>query len=570
MEHNVPLISTIAMGFGLALVFGFIAERLKVPALLGYLVAGIIIGPATPGFVADVEIAAQLSEIGVMLLMFGVGLHFSLDDLMSVKWVAIPGAIVQMTVATLMGMGVASLWGWSVGEALVLGISLSCASTVVLLKALETRGILVSMNGRIAVGWLVMEDLVIVLALVLMPSLAEVIKGNPGQDASAIWFVIGETLLQVAAFIAIMLFAGRRAIPWVMWQISRTGSRELFTLSVVAAALGIAFGAAKLFGVSFALGAFFAGMVMRESEFSQRAAEESLPLRDAFAVLFFVGVGMLFDPTVIWTEPLHLLAVVLIIMIGKSIAAFILVLLLRYTLTTALTVSASLAQIGELSFILVGLGISLGMLPQEGQSLVLSGAIISIALNPLMFKMVEPLKQWLLEKSAWARNMEHRAVPFSQLPDTTETAYLAGQVVLVGFGALGKNMSQMLRDKAIPFVVIDQHRDVVESLREEGLAAVAGDAADPAVLIQAHIANASMLVISTADPIDVSRIIETAKTLNPDVEVVLNANSEDEARMFEEAGYGKVFVAERELGLSMSRHVVERFVAPPSGHHCKS
>ena len=564
MEHNVPLISTIAMGFGLALVFGFIAERLKVPALLGYLVAGIIIGPATPGFVADVEIAAQLSEIGVMLLMFGVGLHFSLDDLMSVKWVAIPGAIVQMTVATLMGMGVASLWGWSVGEALVLGISLSCASTVVLLKALETRGILVSMNGRIAVGWLVMEDLVIVLALVLMPSLAEVIKGNPGQDASAIWFVIGETLLQVAAFIAIMLFAGRRVIPWVMWQISRTGSRELFTLSVVAAALGIAFGAAKLFGVSFALGAFFAGMVMRESEFSQRAAEESLPLRDAFAVLFFVGVGMLFDPTVIWTEPLHLLAVVLIIMIGKSIAAFVLVLLLRYTLTTALTVSASLAQIGELSFILVGLGISLGMLPQEGQSLVLSGAIISIALNPLMFKMVEPLKQWLLDNSAWARNMEHRAVPFSQLPETTETAYLAGQVVLVGFGALGKNMSQTLREKAIPFVVIDQHRDVVESLREEGLAAVAGDAAEPAVLIQAHIANASMLVISTADPIDVSRIIETAKTLNPDVEVVLNANSEDEARMFEEAGLGKVFVAERELGVNMSKHVVDRFSTPIS------
>lgn len=564
MEHNVLLISTIAMGFGLALVFGFIAERLKVPALLGYLVAGIIIGPATPGFVADVEIAAQLSEIGVMLLMFGVGLHFSLDDLMSVKWVAIPGAIVQMTVATLMGMGVASLWGWSVGEALVLGISLSCASTVVLLKALETRGILVSMNGRIAVGWLVMEDLVIVLALVLMPSLAEVIKGNPGQDASAIWFVIGETLLQVAAFIAIMLFAGRRVIPWVMWQISRTGSRELFTLSVVAAALGIAFGAAKLFGVSFALGAFFAGMVMRESEFSQRAAEESLPLRDAFAVLFFVGVGMLFDPTVIWTEPLHLLAVVLIIMIGKSIAAFVLVLLLRYTLTTALTVSASLAQIGELSFILVGLGISLGMLPQEGQSLVLSGAIISIALNPLMFKMVEPLKQWLLDNSAWARNMEHRAVPFSQLPETTETAYLAGQVVLVGFGALGKNMSQTLREKAIPFVVIDQHRDVVESLREEGLAAVAGDAAEPAVLIQAHIANASMLVISTADPIDVSRIIETAKTLNPEVEVVLNANSEDEARMFEEAGLGKVFVAERELGVNMSKHVVDRFSTPIS------
>jgi len=566
MEHNVPLISTLAVGFGLALVFGFIAERLRVPALLGYLVAGILIGPATPGFVADIAIAAQLSEIGVMLLMFGVGLHFSLKDLMSVKWVAIPGAIVQMTVATLMGMGVASLWGWSIGEALVLGISLSCASTVVLLKALETRGILVSMNGRIAVGWLVMEDLVIVLALVLMPSLAEVIKGPPGQDMSVIWYVIGETLLQVVAFIVIMLFAGRRVIPWLMWQISRTGSRELFTLSVVAAALGIAFGAAKLFGVSFALGAFFAGMVMRESEFSQRAAEESLPLRDAFAVLFFVGVGMLFDPTVIWTEPLHLLAVVLIIMIGKSIAAFILVLLLRYTLTTALTVSASLAQIGELSFILVGLGISLGMLPQEGQSLVLSGAIISIALNPLMFKFVDPFRDWLLKKSALARNLEHRTVPFSQLPETTESAYLSGQVVLVGFAAVGKRMAEMLRQQSIPFVVIDQHRDVVEGLREDGMAAVSGDAADPAVLIQAHITNAAMLVISTPDPINVSRIIETAKTLNPQLEIVLNANTEEEARLFEEAGYGNVFVAERELGANMSRYVIDRFAVPSSGH----
>jgi len=463
---------------------------------------------------------------------------------------------------------VASLWGWSLGESLVLGISLSCASTVVLLKALESRGILISMDGRIAVGWLVMEDLVIVLVLVLMPSLAEVIKGAPGQDFSAIWFVIGETLLQVAAFIAIMLFAGRRIIPWVMWQISRTGSRELFTLSVVAAALGIAFGAAKLFGVSFALGAFFAGMVMRESEFSQRAAEESLPLRDAFAVLFFVGVGMMFDPTVIWNEPFHLLAVVLIIMIGKSIAAFILVILLRYTLTTALTVSASLAQIGELSFILVGLGISLGMLPQEGQSLVLSGAIISIALNPLMFKLVDPFRDWLLKKSAWARHLEHRTVPFSQLPETTETAYLSGQVVLVGFGTVGKKMSQILRAQSIPFVVIDQHRDVVEDLRDQGMAAVSGDAIEPAVLIQAHITNAAILVITTPDPVNVSRMIETAKTLNPEVEIVLNANSEEEARLFEEAGYGKVFVAERELGVNMSRHVIERFVTPKvvAGH----
>ena len=386
MDHSVTLITTIAAGFGLALILGFIAERVRIPALVGYLLAGIVLGPATPGFVADASIARQLSEIGVMLLMFGVGLHFSLDDLLAVKRIALPGAVVQMSLATALGMVLAWWWDWSVGAGLVFGLSLSCASTVVLLKALETRRILDTMNGRIAVGWLVVEDLVTVLLLVLLPPLSSMLGGTPGvmENTLPLWRTIVQTLLQVAAFIALMLIAGRRILPWLLWKVARTGSRELFTLSVVAAAIGIAYGASALFGVSFALGAFFAGMVMRESEFSHRAARESLPLRDAFAVLFFVAVGMLFEPAVLLEEPLHVLAVVAIIIVGKSIAAMGLVLAFRYPLNTALIVAASLAQIGEFSFILAGLGMSLGLFASEGVSLILAGALISIALNPFV------------------------------------------------------------------------------------------------------------------------------------------------------------------------------------------
>lgn len=384
MDHHFPLITTLAAGFGIALVLGFVAERLKFPALVGYLLAGILIGPATPGFVADVHIAAQLSEIGVMLLMFGVGLHFSLADLLAVRRIAVPGAIVQMSCATLLGMAAAWSWGWPWGHGLLFGLSLSCASTVVLLKALESRGILDSMNGQIAVGWLIVEDLATVMVLVLLPPLAALLGGNVSipEGGDALWITIAKTLLEVGAFIGLMLIVGRRVIPWLLWQIAATGSRELFTLSVVAAAIGIAFGAAKLFNVSFALGAFFAGMVMRESEFSHRAAQESLPLRDAFSVLFFVSVGMLFQPAVLTEKPLQVLGVLGIIMLGKTIAAFLLVLAFRYPLSTALTVAASLAQIGEFSFILAGLGQSLGLMNAEGMSLILSGALLSIALNP--------------------------------------------------------------------------------------------------------------------------------------------------------------------------------------------
>lgn len=572
MEHNISLITTLAAGFSVALVLGFLAERIKVPALVGYLVAGIIIGPGTPGFVADVHLASQLSEIGVMLLMFGVGLHFSLNDLLAVKRIAVPGAVVQMSLATVLGMAVAWWWGWSWGAGLIFGLSLSCASTVVLLKALEARGVLESMNGRIAVGWLVVEDLATVLVLVLLPPLAGVLGGSVVEVASTqpLWITIGKTLLQVGAFIAIMLVAGRRVLPWLLWQISRTGSRELFTLSVVVAAIGIAYGAAQLFSVSFALGAFFAGMVMRESEFSHRAAEESLPLRDAFSVLFFVSVGMLFEPSILMEQPVHVLGVVAIIILGKSIAAFGLVLAFRYPLNTALTVSASLAQIGEFSFILAGLGLSLGLLPAEGMSLVLSGALISIALNPVLFAAIEPLRRWILQRSDLARRLEQRTDPYAELPMTTERKYLQGQVVLVGYGRVGKRIANALEARGIPYVVAEQNRELVEDLRKKGMVAVSGNAADPAVLIQAHIADAAMLVVATPDPLNVRQMADTARTLNPGIEIVLRTHSEDESMMLRKDGIGTVFFGEEELAKGMTGHVLKRFDPQTNGQAAAS
>ena len=567
MDHNISLITTLAAGFGFALILGFLAERIRVPALVGYLVAGILIGPTTPGFVADVHLASQLSEIGVMLLMFGVGLHFSLDDLLAVKRIAVPGAVVQMGLATLLGMAVAWGWGWSWSSGLIFGLSLSCASTVVLLKALESRGVLGSMNGRIAVGWLVVEDLATVLVLVLLPPLAGVLGGSEAAHAAAakpLWITIGQTLLQVGAFLALMLIAGRRALPWMLWQVSRTGSRELFTLAVIASAIGIAYGAAALFSVSFALGAFFAGMVMRESEFSHRAAEESLPLRDAFSVLFFVSVGMLFDPAILVEQPWQVLGVLAIIIFGKSAAALALVLAFRYPLNTALIVSASLAQIGEFSFILAGLGLSLGLLPAEGMSLVLAGALISIALNPVLFATVEPVRRWILRRSEKARSLDRRSAPYAELPMSTERKYLEGQVVLVGYGRVGRRIAGALEARGIPYVVAEQNRELVEKLRKQGMAAVSGNAADPAVLIQAHIAEAAMLVVATPDPLNVRQIANTARILNPGIEIVLRTHSEEELAMLRKEGIGSIFFGEEELAKGMSGHVLQRVASRPS------
>lgn len=389
------MIATIATGLGLALILGFLAARLRLPTILGYLLAGVAIGPNTPGFVADLELSQQLAEIGVILLMFSVGLHFSLDDLLEVRRIALPGALAQIATATALGAAVAMWWGWSLGAAVVFGLALSVASTVVLLRALEDRGVLESVNGRIAVGWLVVEDMAMVFTLVLLPPLAGWLDGGargPFMQVvnENVLLVLAFTLAKVSAFVGIMLLVGRRAFPWLLAQVARLGSHELFTLCIIAVAVGIAYSSAELFGVSFALGAFFAGVVMHESDLSHRAAEELLPLRDAFAVLFFVSVGMLFDPAILIGQPLRILTVVAIIVVGKTLAAFLLVLTLRYPLNTALTISASLAQIGEFSFILAGLGVSLNLLPIEGQNLILAGALLSIALNPLVFRALGP------------------------------------------------------------------------------------------------------------------------------------------------------------------------------------
>ncbi|MFA9218495.1 MAG: YbaL family putative K(+) efflux transporter [Sphingomonadaceae bacterium] len=568
MPHNISLITTIAAALGFGLLFGYLATRLKLPALVGYLAAGIIIGPATPGFVADTALAGQLAEIGVMLMMFGVGLHFSLDDLWNVRRIALPGAVLQIGVATAFGMGLAHWWGWSLGGGLVFGLALSVASTVVLLRALEERGILDSLNGRIAVGWLVVEDLVTVLVLVLLPALAGSLGGSNadahGAADASLWHTLALTLGQVGAFIVLMLVVGRKLFPWILWQVARTGSRELFTLCVIAAAVGIAYASTHYFGVSFALGAFFAGMVLRESELAHRAAEESLPLRDAFAVLFFVSVGMLFEPSILVEQPLKVLAVVAIVVIGKSLAAFVLVLLLRYPAKTALMVSASLAQIGEFSFILAALGLSLHLMPVEGQSLILAGAIISIAVNPLVFLATQPLERWLGRNPGLAAKFERPADPLAELPQSVPQEHLAGHVVLVGYGRVGSRIALTLQQQGIAYVVAEQNREVVDQLRKDGVHAVAGNAGEPAVLIQAHVARARMLVIATPDTFHVRAMIETARALNPTIQTVVRTHSDEEAELLRGERAGQVFIGEQELAKGMGEFVLGHY---RDGHH---
>ena len=549
MEHGATLITTLASAFGLALVLGFLAARLKVPPLVGYLLAGIVIGPHTRGFTADMALAGQLAEVGVMLLMFGVGLHFSFDELLAVKGIAVPGAIAQIAISTTLGTAAAMFWGWGFGAGLVFGLALSVASTVVLLRALESRGQLATFNGRIATGWLIVQDLVMVVILVLLPALA----GGTGAGKSLLL-----TLAKVGTFIVLMLVVGRRVFPRVLWLVARTGSRELFTLCVVAAAVGIAYGAAVLFGVSFALGAFFAGMLLGESALSQRAADESLPLRDAFAVLFFVSVGMLFDPMVVVRQPLGVLTVMAVVMIGNPLTATALVLLFRYPLNTAVTIGASLAQIGEFSFVLAGIGRQLNVLPEEGQQLILAGAILSIALNPALFAALGPAQRWMRERSHLARRLELRVDPLAELPMSVDPAELTGHVAIVGYGRVGRRVAHALAEQQIPFTIAEANRELVEKLRELNMRAVSGNASDPAVLIQAHVARAAMLVIATPDTVDVRKMVDVARQLNPKIDIVLRTHSDEVAELLRGENLGTVFMGEHELAKSITRHVVER------------
>ncbi len=553
MHQDTPLIATIVGGLVLAFIFGTLANRLRMPPLIGYLVAGIVVGPFTPGFVADTHLAQELAEIGVILLMFGVGLHFSFKDLLSVKSIAIPGALVQIVIATLLGMGLATAAGWTAGEGFVFGLALSVASTVVLLTALQERRLVETRKGQIAVGWLIVEDIAMVLALVLIPALSGVLGGH--DDASStndLLMTLAITTGKLVAFVAAMLIVGRRAIPWILERIAATGSRELFRLGVLAIALGFALGSAYMFGVSFALGAFFAGMILSESELSHRAAEESLPLRDAFAVLFFVSVGMLFDPSILIREPLLVLATVIIIVVGKSIAALGIVLAFRHPLSTALTISASLAQIGEFSFILATLGISTGLLPATGRDLILGGAILSILINPLLFFGLNRLKPWLDKRE---RSLDYNpAVSESERMSWPE---LKSHTVLVGFGRVGHLIAAALLEQGKAFIVIEDQIDVVKALRTDGIPAIYGNGVAPGLMEAANVATARWLLVAIPNPLEAGQIIERARKLNPHIEVIARAHSSADVLHLEKHGAHHTIMGEREIAEGMSNRVLQ-------------
>ncbi|EDU4498104.1 Kef family K(+) transporter [Salmonella enterica] len=548
MHHATPLITTIVGGLVLAFILGMIANKLRISPLVGYLLAGVLAGPFTPGFVADTKLAPELAELGVILLMFGVGLHFSLKDLMAVKSIAIPGAVAQIAVATLLGMALSAVLGWSLMTGIVFGLCLSTASTVVLLRALEERQLLDSQRGQIAIGWLIVEDLVMVLTLVLLPAVAGMVeKGDVG--IASLTVDMGITIGKVVAFIAIMMLVGRRLVPWIMARSAATGSRELFTLSVLALALGIAFGAVELFDVSFALGAFFAGMVLNESELSHRAAHDTLPLRDAFAVLFFVSVGMLFDPLILIQQPLAVLATLAIIVFGKSIAAFFLVRLFGHSPRTALTIAASLAQIGEFAFILAGLGMALNLLPQAGQNLVLAGAILSIMLNPVLFTLLE-------KYLAKTETLEEAIEEEKQIP-----VDICNHALLVGFGRVGSLLGEKLLAAGIPLVVIETSRTRVDELRERGIRAVLGNAANEEIMNLAHLDCARWLLLTIPNGYEAGEIVVSARKKNPDIEIIARAHYDDEVEYITERGANQVVMGEREI----ARAMLELLETPPAG-----
>ncbi len=596
MPHHTPLIAMIVMGLVLAFAFGAVANRLKISPLVGYLLAGVLVGPFTPGFVGDQNLANELAEIGVILLMFGVGLHFSLKDLLSVKAIAIPGAVAQIAMATILGMGLSWALGWSVVTGFVFGLALSTASTVVLLRAMQERRLVETERGRIAIGWLIVEDIAMVAALVLLPALGGILA--PGENGVAamptadIAMALALTLGKVAAFMILMVVVGRRLVPWILHYVVHTGSRELFRLAVLAIALGVAFGAAKLFGVSFALGAFFAGMIMSESPLSHEAANETLPLRDAFAVLFFVAVGMLVDPMIVVEQPLPVLATLFIIVLGKSLAAFLIVLAFRYPVGTALLISASLAQIGEFSFILAALGVELKLLPEEGRDLILAGAILSIMLNPLSFAVVGHVKPWF-EKHFPPRQAASTGAGTSSgagtaaadpsdmpqpdpavkvteaVPDgetSPQPTSLRDHVVLVGYGRVGSLVGAALTEHGLPFLVIEDADKWVADLRGQGIEVIDGNATRGDILAAAGLESARQLIVAIPNAFEAGGVVEVARRLNPDLDIVARAHADAEVDHLMRHGATTVIMGEREI----ARAMIERFplgaddVPPPA------
>lgn len=560
MHHTTPLITTIVGGLVLAFLLGMLANRLRISPLVGYLLAGVLSGPFTPGFVADTNLAPELAELGVILLMFGVGLHFSLKDLMSVKSIAIPGAIAQIAVATLLGMGLSWAMGWSWMTGLVFGLCLSTASTVVLLRALEERQLIDSQRGQIAIGWLIVEDLVMVLTLVLLPAIAGMLEEGNTSPTVLLWDLM-ITIGKVVAFMVLMMVVGRRVVPWILAKSAATGSRELFTLSVLALALGIAFGAVEFFDVSFALGAFFAGMVLNESELSHRAAHDTLPLRDAFAVLFFVSVGMLFDPMILVEQPLAVLGALAIIVLGKSIAAWLLVTLLGHSRRTAMTISVSLAQIGEFAFILAGLGISLGMLSAEGRNLVLAAAILSIMLNPILFTLLERYldkTETIEEQTLEEAIEEEKQIPLD----------ICNHAVIVGYGRVGSLLGQKLLEAEVPLVVVENSRPRVEALREQGIKAVLGNAARVDTMDLARLDCARWLLLTIPNGYEAGEIVTAAREKRPDIEIIARAHYDDEVSYIMERGANRVVMGEREIANSMLNVLQEEIAQNPIVREC--
>ncbi len=560
MHPQTALLFTLAGAFAVAFLFGFGASKVKLPPLVGYLLAGIVLGPNSPGFVGDVELAGQLAEIGVILLMFGVGLHFSPGDLLRVRRIALPGAVLQMLIACSLGYALASWWGWSAPTAFVFGLSLSVASTVVVLRVLEDRGMLDSIDGRIAVGWLVVEDLVVVIALVLLPAVLGALGG--GHDASesasaasrlAVLQVVGATLVKMLAFIVLMGVVGRRVVPWLLMHVARSGSRELFTLAVLAVALGVAVGAAALFGVSFALGAFVAGMVIGESDLSYRAAADALPMQDAFAVLFFVSIGMLIDPAILVEQPWAVLATSLVVVIGNGVTAMLLMLLLRHPLGASMRLGASLGQIGEFSFILAGLGVALGVLTDGQRNLILAAALVTIVLNPLLFTAANRAADWITHRPKWLDRLERHKAP-STIASDLHSVVQTGHAVLIGYGRVGRTIGDALHRYNVPFVAVEQDRRVVDAMRALGVTAVYGDATRPGIIEHAHPEHAILLIVASPDPYHARHVIELVRARNPSIEVIVRTHGDREVELFESMGVSKVLMGERELAYGMAYH----------------
>ena len=567
MDHEPVLISTIAIGLTAAFIGGFVARRLGLPAIVGYIVAGVAIGPFTPGLVADPSIATELAEIGVILLMFGVGIHFSFRDLLAVRRIAIPGAIIQIAVATILGTWLGVVLGYGVGGGLVLGLAISVASTVVLLRALEDRNELDTQQGRIAVGWLIVEDLFTVVVLVLLPLIAPMLGAIPSAEHGTVSGSIGAgglaevlfAIAKAAVFAVLMVVAGARLIPWLLLQVARQGSRELFTLAVLAIALGIAYAASSVFGVSFALGAFLAGLVVSESDMSHQAAADALPLRDAFAVLFFVSVGMLLDPSYLLANPLPVLAMVGLIVLAQPLAAFLIVVVFGYPTRIALTVASALGQIGEFSFILGTLGLALGLLPDEGFQLVVAGALLSIAVNPVLFALIEPLDRRLRDQP-WLVRVNRRRIGELATLGAEQRATLVNHAVICGYGRVGRLIGPALERRGFKYAVITQQRDEVDRLRSQGVIAIYGDAAHTEVLEMAGVEAARLVIVATSEPNETRLIVERVQALDPGVDVVVRTHSDGEAAHLRSLG-GKVQAVhgERELAVQMARYSLRRF-----------